>query len=1217
MFRCTRLARFNETITSRRCNGIGCEELTRYRAKRLFLEVEHTLDCAKGGLLLVLAPTLVSGFVVATAAAQALPTERNLLANSSFEEIRAGQPEGWRWLAGAARAEMIVDGSVARSGTHSIKLTNPTPASPHVFGRLYTTVNLTPGRTYTLSCYTKSDDPGMAWIGTGRDWQFRFPLPPAKQWTRVVGTFEADDSTLEVMIVTESVTKGVWVDDVQLEPGRTARPYVYLKPLNAGQARLSVLQGEWVSVGHNLIANSSFEGVEGGMPRNWAFDPRNTNATLTIDETVAHTGKRSLKFTNGTTFGAHVYGMLSYKGVLSLEPNRDYTLSCYVRSADPGIAWIGGGPEWLIRAHFPRTGNRWQRVVHTFRTGSNTSEFPLLVITESPTEGFWVDDVKLERGAQATPHTDETGDAPAVLIDVPAQVVADAAANFGAWVFSPRPLSPATVTARLCDKMGKTFAKASWQGDLYAGIVYASFRVGVGSADPEDCEVVFVLAAGGTEVSAKCAFRLLIAQRERERLARMRKRTSQLRTLFAEAREKGFDAAYPLVSLTVAENFCDFVAEDLDHLEVVRARQQLDELDSVVERGERELRALLEGQAREPVVPRYITSPIDIDGTSFVATVRWPDGRTERRPVFFCGYGHFGSVKRDIEKLPDYGLNIIQVEFGPSSTLPAETEESTAPIEEFKRLLERAAASNVAVNLLLSPHYFPQWALEKWPELGGVQGGFIHFSVDAPQARNVLERHLRLTASNLKNARALHSYCLSNEPIYVDPSTDPNNASLWAEWLRNQYKDIAAVNEAHRANYASFREIPVPLKGHSTNTRLFYDWCRFNNERFSSWHKWMADVIHEADPAVPVHAKTMNTHFSAGYVAWGVDVEQFCDLSQIAGNDSWKYYDHGDSEWANGWQAQNMHFDLQRSCCGQPIFNSENHVIADRDLAPIPGVHIQNVLWQGAIHGQGASTMWVWERTFDPRSDFAGSIMHRPECADAHGRVALDLMRLAPEVTAFQKAPARIAVVYSIASLVYGGQESERQLQRVYRALNFLGEKLDFITEKQLAAGRAGSYEVIVAAGVTHLPEPSLRELAEFEGLILTTSNQCLSRNDLDQPTKLRPRSRMVVLSDTTERELRDEIGVRLADHGFVRPVIVQEAGTDREAWGIEWQSVVQEDRLLVNLVNYTKKPQQVSVAGFQGQALNLISNRPSGIAFELPPLQPVLLQFARPVVKD
>lgn len=37
------------------------------------------------------------------------------------------------------------------------------------------------------------------------------------------------------------------------------------------------------------------------------------------------------------------------------------------------------------------------------------------------------------------------------------------------------------------------------------------------------------------------------------------------------------------------------------------------------------------------------------------------------------------------------------------------------------------------------------------------------------------------------------------------------------------------------------------------------------------------------------------------------------------------------------------------------------------------------VLWEEAIRGLSATTFWVWERTDDPKSDFAGSLLHRPE----------------------------------------------------------------------------------------------------------------------------------------------------------------------------------------------------------------------------------------------
>ncbi|MGQ9731340.1 MAG: beta-galactosidase [Candidatus Zipacnadales bacterium] len=1158
---------------------------------------------------------VVAVFILSTSAwAQQPPAMRNLLVNSSFEEIESDQPIGWHWHSGAARATFSVDTSIAHSGHHSIKITNPTASAPHAYGRLSTSVRVTEGRTYTLSCYVRSTAPGRAWIGSGTQWQFRFAFPVAEEWTRVIGTFEADAPLQDINIVSESPTEGVWVDDVQLEPGSVASPYVYQEPLPLGDAELVVFQGEWLSLSPNLVKNSSFETLDGGLPKGWAFDRRNTDATMLVDETVAHSGRRSLKFTNSTPFGAHVYCLLASHDGMLVEPNQEYTLSCYVRSEDPGIAWIGGGPGWHIRQRFPRTNGTWERVSVTFRTGEQKEPYPLLIVSESPTNGFWIDDVKLEVGSEPTLYLpEEAEEVPRIIMNVPPAVVCGPTLSVGAWVYLPQARSDAVVLGELQGEGGTRLARASWQGALAAGVMYVEFRWSVTDDVPEHCTLAMNLASKEESlVSAKTQFSLHTVRRQRQRLAQVRTRVANVRRMLERAREQGFDGAYPLVSLTVADNFCGFVQEDLDHWEVLRAEEQLDQIEASLDRAEDELEALLEGKVQELVVPRYVTSPIEIQGTSFIATVQWPDGHQERRPVFFHGYGHFGSVKRDLEKLPDYGLNIIQVEFGPNSTVPREGELSTAAIEEFERLLERAAASNVAVNLLLSPHYFPQWAYEKWPEIGGVNGGFIQFSVDAPQTRAVLEQHLRLTASRLKGKPALHSYCLSNEPIYIDPSRDPHNCHKWTEWLKARYKTLEAIKAAHRTPYESFETVPIPVGNGETTTPLYYDWCRFNNERFADWHTWMADVIHEEDPSIPVHVKTMNTLFWHDHMHYGVDQELFCGLSQIAGNDSWKYYSHNQGDWANGWQGENMHFDLQRSCCGKPIFNSENHVIVDGDWEYVPGAHIRNIMWQAAIHGQGASTMWVWERTFDKQSSFAGSIMHRPECADEHGRVALDLMRLAPEVTAFQQAPARIAIIYSISSLIYGGRESERQLHRVYRALNFIGEKLDFITERQLAQGQAERYAVLVAPGVTHLPIDALEALCEYERLIITAGADCLTHDDLDRPSQCETPRNVVPLPEGENALLRDAIVGVLTAHDFRREVILLDAKSSAEAWGVEWESVRHNGRLLVNVVNYTQEPLTVRIEGPNGPATELISDVRMPRTVRLKPLVPVLLAYGK-----
>lgn len=1138
------------------------------------------------------------------------PIARNLVRNSSFEDLIAGTPIGWRLEPGAAGAEWSVSEGSARSGLRCVKVVNHAARSPHVFGRLVTDVALEPGEAYTLSCYVKSADPGVAWLGTGKDWQFRYSAEPSPEWTRIVGTFVADAGSLQVMFVSESPTEGILIDDVQLVRGTVAPDYYYEGALQPGQGALEVHTTDIPQPGANLIPNPSFEQPEGGLPSGWRWDPRNTDATATLDYTVARSGRCSLRLTNGTDFGAHVYGMLTLAEPVQVKPSTSYTLSCFFRTIDDTIAWIGGGPDWLVRLRAPRGKSEWHRASLVFRTGPEQTSFELMAITESPTKGVWLDDAKLEEGAVATAFIPEGKEsAPQINADIPSEVAIGTTLDLGATLWLPPALAPASLIARLGQPDGRTYVSLEGAAAVPEGVSVARLRYGVPEGAAGPCRLTLLLtAADGVEIAAQSFdFTLVTAHEQEQRLAALRARLPSYRDRLESLRAAGRDAAYALVQLTVLEQFSGFVEEDLSVAEVVRARQQLDEMDAVEGLLNHEL-SELEASSAELQVPRYVTSPIGIADGAFRARVRWPDGRFEEDwPVIFTGYGHFGAVKRDLELMPDYGMNIIQVEFGPNSVLPSEDTVSLDAVEEFIALLDRAAAANVAVNLLLSPHYAPQWMYDKWPEVGGVDGGFIRFSVDSPHTRSVHERFLRTAIPLLAGRPALHSFCLSNEPIYVNPSSDPENRRAYTRWLRERYGTVEAAAAAHGTAYRSFDEVPIlPGAVEELTPRARYDYIRFNNDRFAGWHRWMADIVHEYAPDTPVHAKIMNTVFATQLQAWGVDPELFCALSQIAGNDCWKYYTHRQGQYANGWQGENMFFDLLRSIAGQPIYNSENHVIPDRDLEWVDPNHIRNIIWQSAIHGEGASTMWVWERTFDPGSDFAGSIMHRPACAEAHGRTGLDLLRLGREVNAFQTAPARVALVYSIASLVYSA-DSERILGRTYEALNFTGEKLDFITERQLAAGKASQYELVVAAGVTHLPADAYEGLRRYladDGRVLTVGRGCLEKDDFDRPVDRALPGKVVGLEEKPARELRPELATVLDSLGAGRPIRVLGADSDEEPWGVEWLSTEHDGRVLVNLTNYLNEPVRLRLAGLpEGQRLELLSGEPVSDLIEIEPL--------------
>ncbi|NQT50814.1 beta-galactosidase, partial [bacterium] len=1146
------------------------------------------------------------------------PLWRNLLRNPSFEVVATeGTPEGWRWLEGRAKARLVVDDAVARSGRRSIKLVNPTPTAPHVYGSLVQDVWVRPGRAYVLSCYVRSAAAGAVWIGGGRRWQHRFAFPArADAWTRVVGRFtaEPDERRFTVRVNTDSPTDGVWLDDVMLEEGVEPTEFVMDREIKDGEAVLFV---EPAKLGDNLLPNSSFESVREGAPDGWTWHQRNTDAALAVDAAVAHSGRRSLRITNGTAFGAHIYGMLGLDGGAKVKPRTTYTISAWVRKSDRAIAWIDGGTGWTVRCRLPDTRGRWQRVSETFVTGEDEASIPILIATENPTKGFWVDDVKLEASPYATHYVPPEGtDRPELNVAVrPAEPVASrhgfvvphwapsryppgriAFLHRELWVDGsvrlPEAVKGAAVAFRVTDSKGKLLGQATKTLDLAAGATSIEFGWQVYDLPASHVDIACSVAGpeGKPRLAETLALDVVTVPAVEAELKQAEQALAALRERVARLEPKGLESR-ALATATVLENFIPYAHEDLSHGEVGRACDAARALVAMARRRTAECDAVLAGKHPGFPAVRYRTSPIAIEGPSFVAdAVHSVTGKAERRPVFFMGYGHFGAVRRDIEKFPRYGVNCIQIEFGPRNVLVAEDRVDDAPIRAFLAVCDRAAKAGVSVNLLLSPHYFPAWALDKWPHLKNLKGGFLRFDFNAPEARQVIERFLRIVIPRVQGHPALHSLCLSNEPVCADLTKSEPSARLWHDWLRREYKTVAAMNQAWGAAYQSVDAVPVPAD--FAEDALTYDFARFNQEQFAAWHRWMADIIHQMAPKVPVHAKIMiGAHwYRHHHGIWSVSPELFGALSQIHGNDCWKFYSHPDrpnaGDWASAWLPENMGYDFQRSMGDKPVFNSENHLIRDRDFDVVPPAHIYNVLWQGAVHGMSASTTWVWERTFDVASDLSGSIMHRPDCTEAHNLASLDLNRLAREVTALQQQPPQVALLSSLASSIHDA-DHVRALQATYTAFNFCGVPIGFVTERQMAAWVEGGpmppalrmARLLVVPNASHVPTSTIQGVAKFadgRGDRLVRVGACFTHTEHRAPRADAVLTVPCALWPLADAEtLWPKCREALAKAGVKAPAEV--VGADgKPVWGIEVRAAEVSGRRVVNLASYRAEPQQV-----------------------------------------
>ena len=670
-------------------------------------------------------------------------------------------------------------------------------------------------------------------------------------------------------------------------------------------------------------------------------------------------------------------------------------------------------------------------------------------------------------------------------------------------------------------------------------------------------------------------------------------RMKEFNDLYAKCAAKKIRLDYPTVAKTMLEQFIPLARQDVKTGEGRRAEFAVRDFNRTLDESIAEMNAYLADPKLALNARRFQTGKVTIDGLSFIGDRKTAAGKQDRGPVFFCGYGHFSGVRNDMPRWPGYGVNIIQsAEFGPSAVLPSEDKVDLKPVETLVHALDDAAKRNVRVDFLLSPHYFPAWAMQKWPALG-CGGGSFGFCVDAPEAKQVIEKYLRIVIPMIKDKPALNSCCLSNEPNYENTAGCPATKTMWAAYLERTHGAVATMNERYGAKYASFADVPIP-GNQSFNEPQYYDWCIFNDERLAAWHAWEAGVCHELAPKIPVHAKIqMHNTLFRDIISYGVSPEMFGALSDLNGNDC-IFVDNPGPGWAAPWMVQNVCYDIQRSLNNKPIFNSENHPTIDGSTAYVPPEHFRTCLWLGALRGQSATTIWVWERTIPEAAwsiPFYGNVMDRPGCAEVVGRTCLDLNRFADEMAALQRAKSPVAILFSVASIAKNA-DYLGNMEAAYTALNFCGIKVDFISEKQLSGylgrdfkSRPISYRMIVLPDATNVLDSTVDALAKLpKSVRLVCIGDSLAK---DQYNRLRTtanvetvRSRSLTFKSWSNPEkilwpaLREELGKL----GGLPDVRLVDAATGGPVWGVEWLPAKIGGRTVISILDLRSDPKQTKL---------------------------------------
>ncbi|NIA29339.1 MAG: hypothetical protein GWP06_05415 [Actinobacteria bacterium] len=714
----------------------------------------------------------------------------------------------------------------------------------------------------------------------------------------------------------------------------------------------------------------------------------------------------------------------------------------------------------------------------------------------------------------------------------------------------------------------------------------------------------------------------------RDRLAQLEPGKSTLDSALQAARNAGVDAAPARVTRTVLDNFIPYTYQDLQSGEVERAQRNVDYMASALSRSLVELKEQVEDSTKRLSYPRP---------SVFNLTIRDGAFYQGNQPVFLSGVMGWDEPVNDIPKMAGYGFNIIEIEIGPMQTLtgPDEKDVTDAYINSFVlKALRSAERHNVRIPILVSPHYFPQWAYKLYPDVKTCGHGFHQFCIENPNARRVLERHLRFLVSKIKDEPALGSYCLANEPEFIERCE--YSRQKFIKYLRATHGTIQRLNELWGTDFEDFDRIQIPEEP-IRNVAIRYDWYTFHSRQVTDFFAWMKRIIQEEDPKRPTRIEFMMGVLNPAEGKYGIDREALNRLTEIIGCDQGTSYP-GRGEYGGNFFIQSFFYDLMKSFQpNKPILNSEFHIIRDNDPIHYPANYIRTAIWEAALHGQNAFTIWLWSRQ-DREASHRHSLMTRAEATDAAGRTALDLNRLAKYLKEFPRAQADVAIFYSRTSKLLSNVYLQ-SLQRLYEAVNFLHAPIRFISEDQVAAGKLRSYKLLLVPQADYVRDDAFGAILQYArdgGFVFCIGGNSFRYNPYGKPEKDRlSQLRKAVqqnhpheLQKTKERwKAKVDIGstewtdkhaaakildTLFDDLGIARPFkVVNRNG--QSPWGVEAMTIEVQGKQVLSLVNWLKNPVVISVISAKGKivsARNLVNKEALDMnKLHLEPMVPMLVE--------
>ncbi|MDR1284536.1 MAG: beta-galactosidase [Opitutaceae bacterium] len=1148
------------------------------------------------------------------------------LSDAGFE--RYGTDESWEFYTqGSAQATASRDTTRKHGGDASLRLSSTTPFQHHVYGALRQNIQeLNPDTDYEISLWVSGQSVSNCTLALGPKWSPRKPLPEGSyDWRQIIFPFKTPSGLgkyFPIVVIIEGPTGDLWLDDISIREKTNA-----------------------ACNGSGFFDTSTWEGIPPALRFYPAF-PTNTaerdipvlsfrstdsvlgaDARMTWDASALHLDLHVIDPTAGRVLlgdsmwqGDSVQLHIQVDSVtpaeigFALQPNGQVDVFTWDTSIDLKqisvsgkrtsegyrlgilIPWnefgvVSGNHPRRVRANFVindsgENGNRrfveWTPATAGKKDPEALATIVLVEESQPAAFGLVLDKSTYNDGEQMSGR---------IIAYATGSPDADVLMNLQLQIIQPdgRPLHTVSVPAASgAISAGKTKTRA---------FVLPAFPLPEGNYQLQ----FLPLQSDRKTVLASTAFeRANVSGRISRGIEGIRNRYGKLRQR-VETGSMRHDS-YIVHGLATAELFLKHFGARINGKLLSNDWQllQINELDFVLT----QMETRLETSSSPIIIPRDYAKSIRRNRNDYT--------------YFAYGFGHWDHPFRDMPFLSRMGAGLVQREFGSMGGNPERVRKTIA--ETFARADQYATQT----DFLLSPHYFPGELIKKDPTLAldeSVRSGFIKFNIDHPEARRVIGQWVETVVPPVKDSPSLFSIGLSNEPTYAHSGRDPHSRPQWIRFLQNTHQSVDKLNSLYREKYPGFDDVPVPAPVHPDTVekrRAYYDWVIFNQQNFADWHRWLNDTVKRLAPEIPTHAKVMPFIFERSRMHEGLDPELICEITDLAGNDCWAYW-QSSRGYAYNWQLEEMWYDLLHSFRGQPVYNSENHLVKDGALpASIPPGHTYSVLWQGALHNQAATAIWVWQEPLNPALE--GSIYLRPGNTWAAGRAMLDINRLGHEIRTIARAKAPVAILYSVSS-AFWQKNYDPALMDIYTTLSLLGHQVTFISEKQLVENRRSpgndAVKFIALPQATHVKESTVTALEKFiheGGQLITLGDGNLQQDEYARPRHLSEKfarsghSIVWKSAQTADDSMSASIEAILRRENITSLKICSNI-TGKRAWGIPHRTVKDGDTWLIALNNMKKAQESISIP-VNGPLRDILNDEqvdPSAVMLD--PMRPRLLR--------